>query len=553
MKNRLYINLRRKIILITLLVSVTPLIVLGEAIYRQFTRVYEAKIEDQIKHLAMSQAGSVEMFLRERTSILSTIVATHTRAELTMPGTLAQILAAVSRRTEGLVDLGVIDADGFQAAYAGPYRLVGLNYDRQPWFGAVMTKGHYISDVFMGYRQAPHFIIAVRATDAQGTWILRATIDSDVFNRLVRPAQAGRSGDAYIINKTSIFQTTPRFGGPILSTAPLDTGRFGQGATVTEKIPVNGHSRYTAGAWLRDNQWLLVISQEVNYEMTALLQARSSEWIILALGCAAILVTTVLTTRIIVNRLRAADEKAQALNTQLIQSDKMAALGKMAAGIAHEINNPLAVIGEKAGWMRDLLADEDFQESENFQEYVQSIDKIEDHVERARKITHNMLGFARRMEPHLDDVEINQVLDQTLELLANHARIHNIDIQRDLARELPVIASDQSQLQQVFLNLINNAIDAIGKDGRVLISSRKEGGHIVVAIADNGPGISPEHRRRVFDPFFTTKAPGQGTGLGLSISFGIVEKMGGMITLDDNPPRGTVVTVRLPIVLPEKK
>ena len=553
MKQSHFNNLRRKIILITLLVSVTPLVVLGEVIYHQFAQVYEAKIEDQIKHLGISQASGVEMFLRERTSILSTIAATHTRAQLTRPGTLEQILTAVSRRTEGLVDLGVIDANGFQAAYAGPYRLAGLNYDRQPWFGAVMTRGHYISDVFMGHRQAPHFIIAVRSGDEQGAWILRATIDSDVFNRLVRTAQAGRSGDAYIINKDGIYQTTPRFGGPVLGAAPLDTGRFGQGATVTEKIRFNGHTRYTAGVWLRNNQWLLVISQEAGHEMTALHQARRSELIILALSCLAIFLTTVFTTRIIVDRLVTADEQSKVLNARLMQSDKMAALGKMATGIAHEINNPLAVIGEKAGWMRDLLAEEDFQNSENLMEYVQAIDRIETHVERARKITHNMLGFARRMEPHLDDVEINAVLAQTLELLGNHARINNIDIHRDLAPDLPVIASDQSQLQQVFLNLINNAIDAIGNDGRIDIATRKEADRIVVTIADNGPGIPPEQRRRVFDPFFTTKGPGQGTGLGLSISFGIVEKMGGVIVLDDNPPHGTVVSVRLPIVLPEKK
>ena len=553
MKNRLYTSLRRKIVIITLLVSVTPLIVLGEAIYSQFTRVYEAKIEDQIKHLAISHAGAVEMFLRERTSILSTLVATHTRAELARPGALEQALAAINRRIEGLVDLGVIDAEGLQAAYAGPYSLVGLRYDRQPWFGAAISRGRYISDVFMGFRQAPHFIIAVRARDAQGTWILRATVDSDVFNRLVRTAQTGRSGDAYIVNKAGTYQTTPRFGGPILSRSPLNTERFGQGATVTEKIPVNGHTRYTAGVWLRDNPWLLVISQEADQEMDTLLQARSSELVILALGCLAILITTLVTTRAIVGRLRAADENMQTLNAQLVQSDKMAALGKMAAGIAHEINNPLAVIGEKAGWMRDLLADEAFQESESYREYVKAIEKIEDHVERARRITHNMLGFARRMEPHLDDVEINAVLVQTLELLANHARIHNIEIRQNLAPDLPIIASDQSQLQQVFLNLINNAVDAIGRDGTISITTEKQDDAIAVRIIDNGPGIAPEHRRRVFDPFFTTKAPGQGTGLGLSISFGIVEKMGGMITLDDNPPHGTAVTVRLPIVLPEKK
>jgi two-component system NtrC family sensor kinase len=241
------------------------------------------------------------------------------------------------------------------------------------------------------------------------------------------------------------------------------------------------------------------------------------------------------------------------LNSQLIQSDKMAALGKMAAGIAHEINNPLAVIGEKAGWMRDLLAEENFQQSENFEEYQRSIEKIEEHVERARKITHNMLGFARRMEPRLDDVDVNGIINQTLELLKNHARINNIEIRRDLQSDLPVIASDQSQLQQVLLNLLNNAIDAIGKDGVIDIASVSQDHTIEISIRDSGSGIPEDMQRRIFDPFFTTKGPGRGTGLGLSISYGIIEKMGGTLTFTSRQNECTTFIIRLPLKLPEKK
>jgi two-component system NtrC family sensor kinase len=231
----------------------------------------------------------------------------------------------------------------------------------------------------------------------------------------------------------------------------------------------------------------------------------------------------------------------------------MAALGKMAAGIAHEINNPLAVIGEKAGWMRDLLAEENFQQSDNFEEYQRSIEKIEEHVERARKITHNMLGFARRMEPRLDDVDVNAIINQTLELLKNHARINNIEIRRDLQSDLPVIASDQSQLQQVLLNLLNNAIDAIGKDGFIDLATVSDNRTIEISIRDSGSGIPEALQRRIFDPFFTTKGPGRGTGLGLSISYGIIEKMGGSLTFSSRENEGTTFVIRLPIKLPEKK
>jgi len=549
----IYKNLQRKIIFVILLVSLIPLIFLGGTIYYRFAEIYKEKIEDQIKYQARSQSDALEVFLKERTAILSGIADTHRFDYLKQRQNLIHIFNAITRRTDGFIDLGVIDSNGQHLAYAGPFSLEGLNYFQQAWFGEVMSKGKYISDVYMGYRKSPHFIIAVRGYDNGQTWTIRAMIDPDVFNRLVRIARTGKSGDAYIINKEGVYQTTPRFAGEILGQSSLNTKLFGEGTTVVENIKVNGRARYYAGSWLKNSEWLLVISQEVGNEMGGLIATRNAEIFIISFGCLAIFITTILATRVIFNRLEESDRGVSELNAQLIQSDKMAALGKMAAGIAHEVNNPLAVIGEKAGWMRDLLSEEDFQGSENFEEYEKSIDKIEEHVDRARKITHSMLGFARRMEHRLDDVDVNTVLKQTIELLESHARTNNIEIITDLESNLPVIASDQSQLQQVFLNLITNAVDAIEKDGKIEITSRRDDSQIVISIKDNGPGIPEELRTKVFDPFFTTKETGKGTGLGLSVSFGIIEKLGGIITFGSEKSEGTVFHVKLPIVIPDKK
>lgn len=447
----------------------------------------------------------------------------------------------------------MIDKDGNQLAYSGPYNLQGLNYYQQPWFDRVLRRGKFISDVFMGYRQVPHVIIAVKGAYDSGSWILRATIDSEIFNRLVRSAQVGTSGDAFIVNREGTFQTTPRFDGVVLGQSGIDTQLFGEGTTVVEKKKDAGDVRYIGGAWLKDSDWMLVISQIAGQERGWMVKARNTEIMIITTGCLVIIFAIVLISHILVRHLEQTDQEMNELNSQLIQQDKLAALGKMAAGIAHEINNPLAVIGEKAGWMEDLLAEEEFQSSANYKEFAASIAKIEEHVDRARKITHSMLGFARRMEPRLDDVEINRVLDQTIEILANHARINDIDIRTHFTDRLPVIASDQSQLQQVFMNLINNAIDAIGSDGVIDIFTRLEKEYITVSIHDDGPGIPEAVRKKIFDPFFTTKQSGKGTGLGLSISYSIIEKMGGRITVESEPEKGTTFVVFLPVVLPEKK
>ncbi len=555
MKRVLYQKLRMKLISITVVVSIGPLLLLGAALYYHFSKLYTERIEDQIRHLARSQSSAVDVFLRERTSILGMLVETQSFEELSQQEKLNRLFWQINRRAEGLglVDLGIIDKDGNQLAYAGPYNLKGLNYYQQPWFDEVLRRGKYISDVFMGFRQVPHVIIAVKGACDTDCWILRATIDSEIFNRLVRSAQVGTAGDAYIVNRDGIFQTNPRFDGVILGPSDITPQQFGEGSMVLERKQVDGDTRYVGGAWLKEGEWLLVISQIAGQEAGWLTRVRNTEILIIATGCLLIVIAIVLISHTLVSHLEQTDRKMSELNAQLIQQDKLAALGKMATGIAHEINNPLAVIGEKAGWMEDLLSEEEFKTSENYKEFATSITKIEEHVDRARKITHNMLGFARRMEPHLDDVDVNQVLEQTIDILSNHARINNIDIRKQFTQSLPVIASDQSQLQQVFMNLINNSIDAIGSDGIIEIETSLDNGHITISIQDDGPGIPESIKKKIFDPFFTTKDTGKGTGLGLSISYSIIEKLGGHITVENSRRNGTAFVVSLPVVLPEKK
>jgi two-component system, NtrC family, sensor kinase len=294
---------------------------------------------------------------------------------------------------------------------------------------------------------------------------------------------------------------------------------------------------------------VLVLREDPQEEMAPLFKARYAEALILIAGIFLVVVGTVFTTRSMMNELIRMEQEKAASDDLMVQSAKMAALGKMAAGIAHEINNPLAIIGEKAGWMKDLLEKEDIKESPNLMEFEDCIKKIERQVDRSRTITHRLLRFGRRMEPTEEMVDVNQILAETITFLENEAHYRDISIHTTYDDKLPRVTTDSAQLQQVFLNIINNAIDAIGKGGSINLKTSYDGanhGNVLIEISDNGPGIPKETLGKIFDPFFTTKSAQEGTGLGLSISYSIIEKLGGKITVASEEGKGTIFTIYVP-------
>ncbi len=550
MEAKQYRNLWWDIILASLSFSVFPLFILGGVIYHQFSVSYTAKIMDDMKTLAENRASSIDLFLEERISQLTGLAHTHSLDQLQDEDYLHKVFNIIQTRSKSFMDVGIIDEDGNHLAYVGPYYTIlkKVNYKDETWFHEVMATGVYVSDVFLGFRKVPHFILAVLVREKNRSWILRATIDADIIENIVRAAWIGKRGDAFMINRGNILQTTPRFGGGVME-APDAPNFSAVTGTMVEEIEFKGENLLYATSIVKPKKWVLVIREDATEQLTPLLRARFLAVMIALGGVLLIILGAVITTRSMMKELMQMERKKAASDEVAMQSSKMAALGKMAAGIAHEINNPLAVIGEKAGWMKDLLGMEDVATSENFQELSDAVNKIEYHVVRAKTVTHRLLGFARRMEPMEERLNINEILDESIDFLENDARYRSIDIQTNYAPDLPLTTTDQAQLQQVFLNIVNNAIDAIGKDGEITINTRaiRKNNEICVEISDNGPGIPKDVLQKIFDPFFTTKEVGKGTGLGLSISYSIIEKLGGRIMVASEEGHGTTFTIYLPV------
>lgn len=233
-----------------------------------------------------------------------------------------------------------------------------------------------------------------------------------------------------------------------------------------------------------------------------------------------------------------------ALDEQLFQSQKLAAIGEVASGIAHEINNPLAVITQESEWLAHLLD----QPEPPVNDARDSLAIIRSQVNRCADITHNLLNLARTWKPIRQPADLNRCVEDMARLAERDAKPRNIALVRNYDESLPKVPLDPPLMRQAVLNLLVNAVQAVGKEGMVTVSTgRAPGGRVFVRVADNGPGIPQEHLGRVFDPFFTTKAPGKGTGLGLSITQRIVDRLGGFISAANQPEVGAVFTITLPL------
>jgi len=265
------------------------------------------------------------------------------------------------------------------------------------------------------------------------------------------------------------------------------------------------------------------------------------------IGLIGIIIMAFTLSKTVVRRVAKADSEKQIMSKKVVEAGKLASVGELAAGIAHEINNPVAIMVEEAGWMGDLLEEEEFRASENLAEFGRAIKQIQTQGKRCKEITHKLLSFARQTDTTVQDIHIKELIEELVALSAQRAKYSMVDIQTDFPGDLPALKESVSELQQVIFNLINNALDAMENDGGTLtISSYRKENYIIVKVSDTGKGIPEANLDRLFDPFFTTKPVGKGTGLGLSICYGIIDKMGGKIEVESTVGVGTTFLLSIP-------
>jgi two-component system NtrC family sensor kinase len=532
-------------ILSVMVVSVVPLSIMTWINYTQYEQVFRAEQLRPIGRLASNTKRSLEFFLSERLSALSLIVREKSLGDLRDSSKLQFLLNNMKRSFGGFVDLGLIDKNGIQLSYAGPYELQGKNYKEQDWFHEVSERGVFVSDVFMGYRKLPHFVIAVlHETNDGSSYVLRATIETEMIERQILGLEPRPSSDAFLINHLGVLQTQSRHFGDVLDHLPLPTPSFSPQAEVMETTDDKGKHIVIGYAYIESSPFIFMMVSKPEIMQSSWLSLRRELVIILLISVVLILSVVISGSTYMVRRVRDADVKRTAVFHKMEYTNRMAVIGRLAAGVAHEINNPLSIISEKSGLLKDLFLLIDKPPDQR--KILGLVDSVLKSVDRCSAITHRLLGFAKHMEVSSEKLDLELLLKEVLGFLEKEAHYRDLQITYHIPDNLPHIESDRGQLQQVFLNIINNAFAAVEDKGKIDISAEfLESGQVVVSIADNGIGIPKENLQHVFDPFFSTKA-GHGTGLGLSITYGIVEKLGGKISVTSEVGEGTCFTVTLP-------
>ncbi len=552
-RNAFYHVLSRKITALILVVSFFPLILTTGILFYRFNQTYTEKIQAHISELVQKHTQNIDSFLSEKLGNIRYLAqqfdSTQQASDIFLQKNLKLLKTEYG---DVFTDLGLVNENGIQFEYEGPFRFKNADYSGAEWFLKAMGKPFYISDVFAGLRGHPHFIIAVKVKSNGSDYILRSTINFGAFNSLVENIQIGKTGLAFLVNSKGELQTQTRVGlKESIISSMLDRSCYKNNETIfAKKQDASGNKFLCVTSMLKNIDWIMVFRQDIKDAFHDLWKIQILTLVIFILCCVAILAVAFVLPRNIVKLISKSDKKSEVMNKQVVESGKLATIGELAAGIAHEINNPVAIMVEEAGWIEDLLEEEDLKECENLNEFTRALRQINTQGKRCKEITHKLLSFARKTDSTVNDVQVNDAIREIVSLSAQMARYNKVIIETSLDESIPYIRISPSELQQVILNFFNNAIDAMEKTGGTIKVETKvskiEKNHVVILIEDNGPGIPKDNLNRIFDPFFTTKAVGKGTGLGLSICYGIIQKMGGTIDVHSQVGVGTKFRIWIP-------
>ena len=497
----------------------------------------------RLKAIAENQANILDLFLKERLVNLRNLIDNPILQIPPSNEDMNYYLSELQLDSDAFIDVGFFNNEGVQIAYAGPLELLKRkDYSEEPWYINLLNseKRHIFTDIYPGFRNNPHLTIAVKRREDKQSLVMKASLDpKKIYEFMISTEQAG---DLYIsiINRAGYYQLVSSNEGKVLDPSPF-LPPFINKLDISEVD--NGEEDITyACARLDEIEWAVIVRKRGNNEgfwnMKKGLMYLSTAMVLL--------ISFIIYSRS--NKIAQMEIDKNIARSQLEHASKLASVGELAGGIAHEINNPLAIVASEVGLIRDIMDPEFGLEfsSENIEPHLQN---IYDAAFRCRDITRKLLSFVRHDDIELKQLNINDIINDLVEgFFERSLSVSNIKINLNLQEDLPGITTDGNQIRQVILNIINNAVDAITPPGEIEIGTSCKDELITISVTDTGKGIKEGDIDKIFMPFFTTKEVGKGTGLGLSVSYGIIKNLGGNIEVESIYKKGTTFKVKLPVI-----
>ncbi len=542
-----YSRLWRSAVMLTALSAILPLLIITWFDFNVTQKAVESETLSRTSRTVSNTKRTISAFLEERKSALDFIVRDNPYEKLIDPVRLAVILENLRKSFGGISDIGVIDAGGQQIAYIGPYPLEGKNYSHQDWFKEVVERGIYISDVFLGFRNEPHLVIAISFDLPNGSfYILRTSIDTDRLNDQLLNLELGPQGNAFIVNAKGILQTPGRYNEKVFDKITIPVPEYSPQTEAFQYNDPNEGSYILGFAYIPDTPFILMIVKNKDEMMKSWHKTRIEILVFLSIGIIIVMVGVIGFATFFVNNIYIADQRRIKTLHQVEYSNKLASIGRLAAGVAHEINNPLAIINEKAGLIKDIFQFRDTYAKD--EKLIGLVDSIHNSVARCGAITKQLLSFARHMDFSFQPVDLEKIIREVIGFLGKEAEYRNIKISINVEPDIPQFESDRGKLQQIFLNLVNNAFAALSDGGNLNISAiRIRNERIRITVEDTGCGISEKDLKKIFEPFFSTRTNVGGTGLGLSITYSLIQEIGGTIDVNSTVGFGTRFIITLPL------
>ena len=546
-----FLRIWKRAILVTAIVALVPLIIWALAGYRLTMETIESELALRTSQLVSNSWRSVSLFLTERRSVLDFIAHDHRLETLKNPARLADILENLNKRFGGFTDLGVIASTGKQISHAGSHQMQGLDYNQLPWFREILNRGVYISELVKGTRNEPHVDFAVKRELTDGAFfVLHAVLRPEQLTESIARIDVGAKGDLFIINRDGVLQTPSRYYGPVFNKISMVVPEYSPKARVFESIN-NKNDRIVIGyAYIPDTPYILMLIQQQSERIQPWYKTTWAFTGILTASIIMILLVTLGVATHLVNQIHEADQERVDTLHQVEYANKMVSLGRLASGVAHEINNPLAIINEKAGHIKDIFTLTDTYAKDP--KLVGLVDSVISTVQRCAKVTKGLLNFARHLNLSIQAIDLKEIIDEVQSVLTKEAEFRSITVGISVAEDIPPFESDRGKLEQIVFNLFNSAIGSMNDGGHLEIAAgRKNEDFISVSFTDNGRGIPESDLKHIFEPFYYSKTGHSGTGLGLAVTYALVQEIGGTIRVQSRPGHETCFDISIPLVRPE--